>query len=171
MVLTNPDQALGRFSLLLIYPKLSVLSGMPSFSINSFRLASLLALLVGLNLSFLIGVLVWFIKISKVVTLKSIEVFCKNPFLALYFFLFISGLLTSLSSSVSCSLYIDNLAICSSSPSIRTVVEATQGALFRLEHWSEYWCLPINPKKCEASFFSVDPYQANLQPNLLLLGS
>ena len=27
------------------------------------------------------------------------------------------------------------------------------------------------PSKCEASFFSVDPYQANLQPNLLLLGS
>ena len=50
-------------------------------------------------------------------------------------------------------------------------MEATQGALFRLERWSEYWCLPLNPSKCEASFFSVDPYQANLQPNLLLLGS
>ena len=36
---------------------------------------------------------------------------------------------------------------------------------------SEYWCLPLNPSKCEASFFSVDPHQANLQPNLLLLGS
>ena len=31
--------------------------------------------------------------------------------------------------------------------------------------------LPLNPSKCEASFFSVDPHQANLQPNLLLLGS
>ena len=49
-------------------------------------------------------------------------------------------------------------------------MEATQGALFRLERWSEYWCLPLNPSKCEASF-SVDPHQANLQPNLLLLGS
>ena len=29
----------------------------------------------------------------------------------------------------------------------------------------------INPRKCEASFFSVDPHQANLQPNLLLIGS
>ena len=40
--------------------------------------------------------------------------------------------------------------------------------------WSaglEYWCLPLNPSKCDASFFSVDPHQANLQPNLLLLGS
>ena len=50
-------------------------------------------------------------------------------------------------------------------------MEATQGALFRLKRWSEYWCLPLNPSKCEASFFSVDPQQANLQPNLLLLGS
>ena len=56
-------------------------------------------------------------------------------------------------------------------PSVLTAVEATQGALFRLERWSEYWCLPLNPSKCEASFFSMDPHQANLQPNLLLLGS
>ena len=49
-------------------------------------------------------------------------------------------------------------------------MEATQGALFRLERWSEYWCLPLNPSKCEASF-SVDSHQANLQPNLLLLNS
>ena len=39
-----------------------------------------------------------------------------------------------------------------------------------MEHWSEYWCLPLNPSKCEASFFSVNSHQANLQPNLLLLG-
>ena len=55
--------------------------------------------------------------------------------------------------------------------SVPTVVYATQGALFRLERWSEYCCLPLNPSKCEASFFSMDPHQANLQPNLLLLGS
>ena len=47
-------------------------------------------------------------------------------------------------------------------------MEATQEALFRLERWSEYWCLPLNPSKCEASFFSVDPHQVNLQPNLLI---
>ena len=78
------------------------------------------------------------------------------------FSLFINDLLASLPSSVSCSLYADDLAIWSSSPSFPTVVEATQGALFRLECWSEYWCLPLNPSKCEASFFSVDPHQANL---------
>ena len=83
------------------------------------------------------------------------------------FSLFINDLPASLPSSVSCSLYADDLAIWSSSPSVPTAVEATQGALFRLERWSEYWCLPLNPSKCEASFFSVDPHQANL----LLLGS
>ena len=87
------------------------------------------------------------------------------------FSLFINDLLASLPSSVSCSLYADDLAIWSSSPSVPTAVEATQGALFRLERWSEYWCLPLNLSKCEASFFSVDLHQANLQPNLLQLGS
>ena len=86
------------------------------------------------------------------------------------FSLFINDLPASLPSSVSCSLYADDLAIWSSSPSVPTAVEATQGALFRLERWSEYWCLPLNPTKCVASFL-VDPHQANLQPNLLLLGS
>ena len=87
------------------------------------------------------------------------------------FSFFINNLPVSLPSSVSCSLYADNLAIWSSSPSVPTAVEATQGALFRLERWSEYWCLPLNPSKCEASFFSVDFHQANLQPNILLLDS
>ena len=87
------------------------------------------------------------------------------------FSLFIDDLPATLPSSVSCSLYADDLAIWSSSPSVPTAVEATQGALFQLERWSEYWCLPLNPSKCEAFFFSVDPHQANLQPNLLILGS
>ena len=87
------------------------------------------------------------------------------------FSLFINDLPTSLPSSVSCSLYADDLAIWSFSPSVPTVMEATRGALFRLERWSEYWGLPLNPSKCEASFFSVDPHKANLQPNLLLLSS
>ena len=86
------------------------------------------------------------------------------------FSLFINDLPASLPSSLSCSLYADDLAIWSSFPSVPTVVEATQGALFRLERWSEHWCLPLNLSKCEASFFSVDPHQANLQPNFLLLG-
>ena len=87
------------------------------------------------------------------------------------FSLFINDLPASLSSFVSCSLYADDLAIWSSSPSVPTAVDATRGALFRLERWSEYWCLPLNSRNCEASLFSVDPRKANLQPNLLLLGS
>ena len=87
------------------------------------------------------------------------------------FSLFINDLPASLLSSISCFLYADDPAIWSCSPSVPTAVEATQAALFRLERWSEYWCLPLNHRKCEASFFSVDPNQANLQPNPLLLGS
>ena len=59
------------------------------------------------------------------------------------FSLFINDLLAFLPSYFSCSLYTDDLAIWSSSPSVPTAVEATQGALFRLERWSEYWCLPL----------------------------
>ena len=85
MGLTNPGRALGRYCLLSISLKLLTLSGIPLFSTNLFRLASLLALLVGLNLSFLIGALVWSFKITKVVLFESVEVFRKDPFLALYF--------------------------------------------------------------------------------------
>ena len=85
MGLTNPGRALGRSCLLSISRKLLTLSGIPPFSTNSFRLASLLALLVGLNLSFRIGALVWFIKITNAAPFESVEVFYKDPFLALYF--------------------------------------------------------------------------------------
>ena len=85
MGLRNPGQALGRSWLLLISIKLPTLSGILPFLINSFRLASLLALLVGLNLSFLIGTLVWFFKITKVAPFESVEMFCMDLFLALYF--------------------------------------------------------------------------------------
>ena len=82
MSLTNRSPALERSCLLLISLKLLTLSGIPPFSTNVFRLASLLALLVGLNLSFVIGVLLWFIKITKVV---PFEMSRNDPFLALYF--------------------------------------------------------------------------------------
>ena len=85
MGLTNPSRALERFCLLSISLKLLTLSGILPFSTNSFRLASLLALLDGLNLSFLIGALLWSIKITKVVAFESVEVFRKDPFLAQYF--------------------------------------------------------------------------------------
>ena len=70
----------------------------------------------------------------------------------------------SLSSSVSCSLYADNLAIWCFFPSVPTAVEATQAALFRLERWSEYWCLPLNSSKCEASFIQWIPTKLTSNP-------
>ena len=171
MGLTNPGQALGRFSLPLISLKLLTLSGIPLFSTNLFRLAFFLALLVGLNLSFLIGALVWFFKITKVVSFESIEVLRKNPFLALYFSLSSLMIFRPLCLLPSAALFTLTIwPFGPPPPSVPTAAEATQGALFRLESWSEYCCLPLNPSKCEA-FFSVDPHQANLQPHLLLLGS
>ena len=172
MGLTNPGQALGWSSQLLISWKLLTLSGILPFSISSFRLASLLALRVGLHLSFLIGVHAWFIKITKIASFESVEVFCKDSFLALYFFLSLHQWSPSFS-----AFFRQLLSLCWWSghsvffPSVPNVVEATQEALFWLERWCEYWCLPFNLRKCEASFFSVYTHQANLQPNLLLLGS
>ena len=90
MDLTNQSRALGRFSLLSISLKLLTLSGILPFSTNLFRLASLLALLVGLNLSFLTGAFVCFFKITKAAPFESVEVFRKDLFLALFFSLFSS---------------------------------------------------------------------------------
>ena len=163
MGLTNPGRTLKRFSLLLISRKLSTRFSTPPFPTNSLRLASLLAWFVGHNLSFLIGALVRFIKITKVVLFESVKVFRKAPFLALY--LFLSSSLISLLLCLLPSAALFMLTIWSSSPSVPIAVETTQGALIRLERWSEYWCLPVNVNKCEASFFSVDSHQANPQPN------
>ena len=143
------------------------MSDIPPFSTNLFRLASLLALLDGLNLSFDRRATVVYqnhksrsFRVRRGVPQESVL----GPVL---FSLFINDLPASLPSFVSCSFYSDDQAIWSSSPLVPTAVEATQRTLFRLERWSEYWCLPLNPSKCEVSFFSVDPHQANL----LLLGS
>ena len=72
--------------------------GIPPFSANFFRLASL----VGLNLSFLIGVLLWSFKITKAV---SFEVFRKDPFLALYFSLSSSMIFRALCLYTSAALF------------------------------------------------------------------
>ena len=81
----KPRSGSRTTTLLLISLKLSTLSGTLHFSTNSSGLGSLHALLVGRNLSFLIGAFAWFIKITKVVPFKSVEVFRKDPFLALFF--------------------------------------------------------------------------------------
>ena len=109
----------------------------PTLFTSVFRLASLFALHVGLSLSFLISALAWFIKTTKVFTFESVEVICKNPFLTLYFSLFssmISLLLCHLSSAVFFMLTIWPFGPQSS---VFAAVKATQGALIRLERWSE----------------------------------
>ena len=115
----------------------------------------------------------WFFIITKVVPFVRVRrgVPQGSVLGSVLFSFFINDLPAFLPSSVSCSLYADDLAIWSFSPSVPTAVEATQRALFRLDRWSEYWRLPFNPSKCEASFFSVDPHQANLHLHHLLLGS
>ena len=124
------------------------------FSTNISQLAFLFALFVGLNLSFLIGSLAWFIKITS----HSFRVLRGAPqgsfIVPVLFSLFINNLSVPLPSSIGCSLYADDLTIWSSSPSVPAAVEAKQGALIRLERWSEYWCLPFNPSKCKVSLLT-----------------
>ena len=139
----------------------------PLFSTDSFWRASLLVLLVELNPSFDRRACVVYQnhKSRSFGVCRGVPQGCSvlGPVL---FSLFINDLPASLPSSISYSLYADDLDIWSSSPSVPAVVGAIQGALIRLESWSEYWCLILNLSKCEASFFSVDPHQANLQPHL-----
>ena len=164
--LTKPGRAFERSFLLSISRELLTLSGTQPFSVNSFRLAFLPVLLIRINPSFLIGVLAWFIKITKVAPFESVEVFCKNPFLALYFSLFTSMICLLFCLLPSAALFTLMIWLFGSSPP-RFLLRWKP----HKELWSGYWCLPLNPSKCELSFFSVDPHQANLQPKLLLLNS
>ena len=81
--LTNLSLVLGR-SLLPSTSKLLTLSGIPPFFINLFRLAFLLALLVELNLSFLIGACVVF-QNRKSRSFRVHQGVRKDWFLVLYF--------------------------------------------------------------------------------------
>ena len=107
MGLTNSGRVLGRFLLLSTSPRYSILSGTPLVFINLLRMALLLNLLVGLNLSFLSGALVWFFKITKVVPFESVDVFRMHPFLAVFFSFFITDLFASLFSSGGCTMSFD----------------------------------------------------------------
>ena len=114
-----------------------------------------------------------FCNLSKLQTpFESVEVFPKNLFLARYFFLSLSMIFMLLCLLPSAALFMLTIwPFGPSPPSVPTAVEATLRTLFRLERWNEYWCHLLNSRKCEASFFSVDPHQVHLQPNLLLLNS
>ena len=86
------------------------------------------------------------------------------------FSLYINNLPTFLPASVKTSLYADDLAIWASSPSVECATSVVQAALKRLVEWSSKWRLPLNPLKCETSFFSLDPYQS-LQLSLHILNT
>ena len=95
------------------------------------------------------------------------------------FSLYINDLPTFLPASVKSSLYADDLAIWASSPSVECATSVVQAVLNRLVEWSSKWRLPLNPLKCETSFFSLDPYQPSLHilntpfkfnPHLTFLG-
>jgi hypothetical protein len=89
----------------------------------------------------------------------------------LLFLLFINDLPDILPPSVHFSLYADDLAIWSLSPSVDTATSSVQAALNALQIWSQKWLLPLNVAKCEGSFFSTDPRQAHLQVNLSLFNT
>ena len=170
MNLTNPGLALGRFSLLLISLNFLTLSGIPPFSTNLFWLVSLCALLVAFNLSFLTGALAWFIKITKVVPFKSVEVFRKDPFLALYFSLFSSMIFLLLCLLPSAAL--STLTIWPFDPPPPQSPQLSRSPQKELcFDWSVGLSTGVflSIRTNEASFFSVDPHQANLQPNFLLI--
>ena len=61
-------------------------------------------------------------------------------------------------------------SIWSSSPDPLKTSSVVQSSHSVLETWSNLWRLPLNPKKCESSYFSTDPHQATFQPRLNLLG-
>ena len=80
-------------------------------------------------------------------------------------------MLEHLPSSVCSSLFPDDLAMWSFSPSVPVAAEATQGALIGLVCWSKHWCLPVNQSKFWASFFAVNLHKPNFHPHLCLLNS
>ena len=86
------------------------------------------------------------------------------------FILFVDNITKDLLRGAHASLYADDLAIWSSSPDPLKASSVVQSSLAVLETCSSLWRLPINPKKCESSFFSTDPHQATFQPRLNLLG-
>ena len=87
------------------------------------------------------------------------------------FSLYINDLPTFLPASVKTSLYADDLAIWASSPRVECATAVVQAALNKLLEWSSKWRLPLNPLKCETSFFSLDPYQSRIQPSLHILNT
>ena len=118
--------------------------------------------------------LAWFIKITKAVPFECVEVFRKDPFLALYFTLSLSMIYLLVCLLPSAGLFTLTTWPFGPPPPWSPLRWRPHKELcFDWSAGLEYWCLPLKSSKCEceASFFSVDPHQAHLLPNLLSLGS
>ena len=85
------------------------------------------------------------------------------------FSLFINNLPTFLPTSIKTLFYADDFAIWASSPSVECATSTVQAALDRLVEWSSKWGLPLNPLKCETSFFSLD--QSRIQLSMYILNT
>ena len=84
-----------------------------------------------------------FFKFTKVLPIESPEVFCKDPLLALFYYMYLFSstspyLLPYFLSSA--ALLMLTILLKSSSPLVPIAGEALQGALIRLECWSVHWC-------------------------------
>ena len=84
------------------------------------------------------------------------------------FILFVDDITKDLPRGAHASLYADDLAIWSSSQDPLKASSVVQSSLTVLETWSSLWRLPLNPKKCESSFFSTwFPFLCNTATNHL----
>ena len=81
------------------------------------------------------------------------------------FILFVDNITKDLLRGAHASLYADDLAIWSSSPDPLKASSVVQSSLAVLETWSSLWRLPLNPKKCESSFFSTVPIKPLSNPD------
>ena len=136
MDLTNPSLAIGRFLLLSTIPKLSTVWHSTLF--HKLISAGLLSCFARWTQSFLSDRRACALfKHNKSCSFPVHQDVSQGSFLGLHISLFINNFPASLSSSVSFSLYADNLAIWSSYSSVPTEMGATHGSQIRLERWSE----------------------------------
>ena len=160
-----------RFWLLLTSPRLSTRSGTVLFFTNSSRSNSPLASFFGCAPSFLIVEL----KSRLVVPTAALSASDVGSPRAQYLVRSSSFclLITSLRIYFGVPMPPCMLTIWPSGPppQTRSKPPLLSNPPSRLETWSNLWRLPLNPKKCESSFFfSTDPHQATFEPRLNLLG-
>ena len=113
------------------------------------------------------------ITIRVVVSLESVEVFRKDPFLALYFSRF-SSIIFLLLCLLPSAVFFRLTTWTFGPPSL--LEPCCDGGYTRNSDLTgslvEYrQCLSLNPKRCEAFYFSVDRHQANPQPHVLFFNS